>query len=128
MTLGFITVLLVYQLVGEVISQSLELPLPGPVVGMALLFATLLVRGKLADGLRDTAEGLLRHLSLLFVPAGVGVILHLHLIQSEWKAISAALIVSTIATIAVTALVMVGLARLTNDQSNDKGAEMKDDG
>lgn len=124
MTLGFITVLLVYQLVGEVISQSLELPLPGPVVGMALLFATLLVRGKLPGGLRDTAEGLLRHLSLLFVPAGVGVILHLHLIQSEWKAISAALIVSTIATIAVTALVMVGLARLTND----KGAEMKDDG
>ena len=124
MTLGFITVLLVYQLVGEVISQSLDLPLPGPVVGMALLFLTLLVRGKLADGLRDTAEGLLRHLSLLFVPAGVGVILHLHLIQSEWKAISAALIVSTIATIAVTALVMVGLARLTND----KGEEMKDDG
>lgn len=124
MTLGFITVLLVYQLIGEVISQSLELPLPGPVVGMALLFATLLVRGELADGLRDTAEGLLRHLSLLFVPAGVGVILHLHLIQSEWKAISVALIVSTVATIAVTALVMVGLARLTND----KGEEMKDDG
>jgi len=124
MTLGFITVLLVYQLVGEVISQCLGLPLPGPVVGMALLFATLLVRGKLADGLRDTADGLLRHLSLLFVPAGVGVILHLHLIQSEWKAISAALIVSTVATIAVTALVMVGLARLTNDT----GAEMKDDG
>ena len=124
MTLGFITVLLVYQLVGEVISQSLDLPLPGPVVGMALLFLTLLVRGKLADGLRDTADGLLRHLSLLFVPAGVGVILHLHLIQSEWKAISAALIVSTVATIAVTALVMVGLARLTND----KGEEMKDDG
>lgn len=124
MTLGFITVLLVYQLVGEVISQSLDLPLPGPVVGMALLFLTLLVRGKLADGLRDTADGLLRHLSLLFVPAGVGVILHLHLIQSEWKAISAALIVSTIATIAVTALVMVWLARLTND----KGEEMKDDG
>ena len=127
MTLGFITVLLVYQLVGEVISQSLDLPLPGPVVGMALLFLTLLVRGKLADGLRDTADGLLRHLSLLFVPAGVGVILHLHLIQSEWKAISAALIVSTIATIAVTALVMVGLSRLTNDQSHDVGEEMKDD-
>lgn len=128
MTLGFITVLLVYQLVGEVISQSLDLPLPGPVVGMALLFLTLLVRGKLADGLRDTADGLLRHLSLLFVPAGVGVILHLHLIQSEWKAISAALIVSTIATIAVTALVMVWLSRLTNDQSHDTGEEMKGDG
>ena len=121
MTLGFITVLLVYQLVGEVISQSLGLPLPGPVVGMALLFVTLLIRGRLADGLRDTADGLLRHLSLLFVPAGVGVILHLHLIRDEWQAISVALVASTVATIAVTALVMVGLCRLTKNTGAGEG-------
>lgn len=118
MTLGFITLLLVYQLIGEVISKGLDLPLPGPVVGMALLFATLVVKGGLPDDLKGTADGLLKHLSLLFVPAGVGVILHLHLLRAEWQAISAALVFSTIATIAVTALVMVGLARLTGDKGD----------
>ena len=113
MTLGFITWLLVYQLIGEVISKGLGLPLPGPVVGMGLLFLTLVIRGDLPDGLKDTASGILKHLSLLFVPAGVGVMMHLHLLEDEWQGITAALVVSTVATIAVTALVMVGLAKLT---------------
>lgn len=121
MSLGFITVLLVYQLVGEVIARGLEWSLPGPVVGMALLFATLLVRGKLPEDLQSTAEGLLKHLSLLFVPAGVGVMLHLHLLRAEWQAISLALVLSTVATIAVTALVMVGLCRLTNNSGEGRG-------
>jgi holin-like protein len=106
MTLGFITVLLVYQLVGEGISKGLDLPLPGPVIGMALLLVTLMVRGTLADGLKDTANGVLKHLSLFFVPAGVGVVVHVHLIKAEWLAISLSLLLSTLVTIAVTALVM----------------------
>ncbi|MCK4938707.1 MAG: CidA/LrgA family protein, partial [Rhodospirillaceae bacterium] len=57
MTLGFITVLLAYQLVGEVISKGLELPLPGPVVGMGLLFVTLLIKGNLPEGLKKTSQG-----------------------------------------------------------------------
>ena len=116
MTLGFITGLLVFQLLGEAISQGLDLPLPGPVVGMALLFLTLVVRGELPDGLKDTANGILKHLSLLFVPAGVGVMMHLHLLKDEWQGISAALVLSTVATIAVTALVMVGLSRLRGEK------------
>lgn len=121
MTLGFITVLLVYQLAGEVISKALGLPLPGPVIGMALLFLTLLIRGGLPQRLQATAEGLLGHLSLLFVPAGVGVVMHLHLLREEWQAVSAALVVSTVATIAVTALVMVGLCRLVEGRGQDGG-------
>lgn len=117
MSLGFITLLLVYQLVGEIVARGLEWSLPGPVVGMALLFLTLAVRGTLPDALQTTAEGLLNHLSLLFVPAGVGVMLHLHLLRDEWQAISLALVVSTVATIAVTALVMVGLCRLTGSSA-----------
>jgi len=117
MTLGFITLLLVFQLVGEVISKGLDLPLPGPVVGMALLFIALVIKGDAPDGLKDTADGLLKHLSLLFVPAGVGVMLHLHMIREEWLPISAALVVSTVMTIAVTALVMKGCCRFTDDES-----------
>ncbi|OEJ67140.1 CidA/LrgA family protein [Magnetovibrio blakemorei] len=123
MTLGFITWLLVFQLLGEVISKGFGLPLPGPVVGMALLFVVLVVRGELPDGLKDTAAGLLKHLSLLFVPAGVGVMMHLHLLQDEWQAISAALLVSTLATIAVTALVMKGLIKLKGQAEQDQADE-----
>jgi holin-like protein len=103
------TVLLVYQLVGEIAVVAFRLPVPGPVVGMALLFVSLMVRGTVSEDLRDTAQGLLRHLSLLFVPAGVGVMAHLHRLTNEWLPISVSLVFSTLLTIAVTALVMRAL-------------------
>lgn len=106
MTLAFITLLLGCQLAGEVLRLALGLPVPGPVIGMALLFAGLLVRGRLPDGLGWTAAGLLQHLALLFVPAGVGVMTHLGLLAQEWKPIVAALLGSTILAIAVTGLVL----------------------
>jgi len=110
--LAFITLLLVCQLLGEVAARILDLPLPGPVIGMVLLFVGLTIRGGEApERLQSTAQGLLEHLSLLFVPAGVGVMLHLSLVAEEWLPITAGLIVSTIATIAVTALVMRAAAR-----------------
>lgn len=110
--LAFITLLLVLQLVGEAITVAAGLPIPGPVVGMALLFVGLLIKGELPDGLDRVAQGFLGNLSLLFVPAGVGVMLHLALVRDEWLPITAALIGSTVVTIAVTALVMSGLSRL----------------
>jgi holin-like protein len=101
-----LTLLLVYQLVGEVIAQFFALPVPGPVIGMGLLFATLAVRGAVSDELRGTANGLLQHLSLLFVPAGTGVMLHFGRLADEWLALLASLLVSTAVTIAVSALLM----------------------
>ena len=107
--LGALTLLLVYQLVGEVLALVFKLPVPGPVIGMLLLFLTLLARGSVSDGLRNTANGLLSHLSLLFVPAGTGVMVHLSRVADEWVPIVAALIGSTVLTIGVTALVMRAL-------------------
>lgn len=107
--LGAITLLLVYQLVGEVVALAFKLPVPGPVIGMLLLFLTLLARGSVSDELRNTANGLLSHLSLLFVPAGTGGMVHLARVADEWIPIVAALIGSTVLTIAVTALVMRAL-------------------
>ncbi len=108
--LGALTLLLIYQLAGEVIVQLAGLPVPGPVLGMLLLFATLVLRGEVAASLRETANGLLQHLSLLFVPAGVGVMVHAALLGAEWLPIVAALIGSTALTLIVTALVLQGLA------------------
>jgi len=109
--LGALTVLLVYQLIGEVLVQLLALPVPGPVVGMLLLFVSLVVRGTAPEWLRVTANGLLSHLSLLFVPAGVGVMLHFERLGAEWLPIVVSLVVSTVLTIGVTALVMRVLQR-----------------
>ena len=81
--LGAITLLLVYQLLGEVAVQFLGLPVPGPVVGMLLLF----------------------------VPAGVGVMLHFKRLGAEWLPIAVALVASTEICIGVTALVMQWLLR-----------------
>lgn len=113
--LGPLTVLLVFQLIGEVTVQLAGLPIPGPVIGLLLLFLALCVRGSLAVPLRDTANGILQHLSLLFVPAGVGVMVHFARISGEWLPILAAVLVSTALAIAVSALVMRALMRGRSD-------------
>lgn len=109
--LNALTVLMVCQFAGELTVRLLGLGLPGPVLGMVLLFVGLLARGGPPAAMRDIAGGLLQHLSLLFVPAGVGVIVHMRLIAAEWLPISAALVASTLVAIAVTALVMRALIR-----------------
>jgi len=101
-----LSLLLVYQLVGELLVRALVLPVPGPVIGMGLLFLTLLARGSVSDELRTGSTDLLQHLSLLFVPAGAGVMLHVHRVASEWLPITVALVFSTLAGLAVTALVL----------------------
>ena len=65
--------LLVFQTIGQVLSYLLRLPIPGPVLGMVLLLVVLMVRPAAVTTLRPTSLELLKHLSLLFVPAGVGV-------------------------------------------------------
>ena len=107
--IGALAVLLAFQLVGEVAVQVSGLPAPGPVVGMVLLFLALRWRKALPDALRTTAETLLSHLSLLFIPAGVGVIQYGALLADEWLALIAAMVLGTLITVAVTALVMQGV-------------------
>ncbi len=115
-----LTIFLVFQLGGETLSRALALPIPGPVLGMALLLAVLLIRGKGApDWMEKTADGILSHLSLLFVPAGVGLMQHLPRLRDEWLAIGAALVVSTVLAIAVGAVVFVAVARLTGAREGD---------
>ena len=104
--LSAITQLLLFQLAGELLARGLELPVPGPVLGMVLLFAMLVLRGGVDGELQHTAQSLLQHLSLLFVPAGAGIMLHLHRVAEEWLPLTLSLLVSTFVTLAVTALVM----------------------
>lgn len=98
-------VLLIFQSLGEGCSYLLHLPVPGPVIGMLLLFFFLLLKKDLAAKLMPTTQEFLRHLSLLFIPAGVGIMVHGQRIMAEWLPIVIALILSTAVSIIVTALV-----------------------
>lgn len=118
--LDALALLLVCQLAGEVVARGLDLPLPGPVLGLVLLVAGLAVKGRVPAALDETAQGLLRHLSLLFVPAGVGVLLHLARIRSEWLPILVALLLSAVLTLVVTAWVFRWVGRLVGRTPEDE--------
>jgi putative effector of murein hydrolase LrgA (UPF0299 family) len=111
--LNAILILLACQLAGEATTRSLGLPLPGPVLGLVLLLCGLAVFPGLPALMRPLASGLLAHLSLLFVPAGVGVIGHLDRLGGQGAVLLAALVISTALAIAAGALAFVGVARLT---------------
>ena len=104
------------QLIGETIREVFHLPIPGPVIGMFLLAALLSLRGGKADGaipasLDRAADALISHMGLLFVPAGVGIIAEAGLLRQQWLSIVAALLGSTVLSIAVTGLVMYWVTR-----------------
>jgi holin-like protein len=109
--LPFLTLLPACQLAGEALARVAGLPMPGPILGLVLLFAGLTLRGRPAPRLEESADGLLAHLSLLFVPAGVGVSHYLPLLASEWLAVTASVVGSAVMAIAVTGLVMRALSR-----------------
>jgi holin-like protein len=113
MILGLIAILLC-QLVGEVVVRTLDLPLPGPVLGMLLLLIVLRVRRVSPDRgpIATAAAPLLRHLQLLFVPAGVGVIVLLSELRADWLPISVGLWGSWLIGLVVTGWTVTLLIRI----------------
>lgn len=119
---GALTALLACQLAGEVLVLVLRqfmpsLAFPGPVVGMALLFAVLVWRGGPGGALDATAGGILRNLSLLFVPAAVGIVQYGPVLAEFGLALAAALVVSTVLTLVVTVGAFLFVARLAGPRS-----------
>jgi holin-like protein len=102
--------LLLFQSAGEVIARSTRVGLPGPVVGMLLLLLALRFE-RVSAPVSRTADVLLEHLSLLFVPVGVGVMTHLALISQYGVRMLVALVLSTWIGLAVTALVLRGMLK-----------------
>lgn len=111
-----LTVLLLCQLLGEVVVDVTGVPLPGPVLGMVLLFGWLqLRRPPPGAGTVRAADGLLKHLQLFFVPAGVGVIAHAAVLREDALPITVALVVSWLA-----GLLLVGwLVQFWGDHSHE---------
>jgi holin-like protein len=97
--------LLVFQSIGEALSRGFSLPLPGPVLGLVLLLVALRfapVRGPVSE----CAGFLLSHLSLLFIPVGVGVMTHIALLAQYGGRMLVVIVLSTWIGLGVTALVL----------------------
>ncbi len=101
---GF-AVLLAFQLLGEVLARVLHLIVPGPVIGMSLLVVACIASAKLRHACEPAARFLISNLSLLFLPAAVGVVQFLPLVKTEGPVIGLAVLGSTVLTFVVTGVV-----------------------
>lgn len=106
-----IAALLLFQLLGELIVRWTGLPLPGALVGMALLLLALIVKGRVPEPLDRTSASLFRHMMLLFIPLVAGVVMHHQRISAEWLPFVAACAAGAVITIAVTALTLQWMLR-----------------
>jgi holin-like protein len=116
-----LSLILLCQLAGEVIVRGFGLPMPGPVLGLLFLLLLLLARdryaalsrGPLQDGgVENASRGLLSHLSLMFVPAGVGVVEKLDLVATHGIAIAAVLALSVVVTLLATVGTFLAVSRM----------------
>lgn len=116
-----LTLLLLCQLAGETLAFTFTLPVPGPVLGLVCLAVVLHIAhrrradaGERLEAMSVTrvSDALLANLSLLFVPAGVGIIDQLGVLRAEGLTLTLVLLVSTVLTLLVTVGTFIGVARL----------------
>ena len=118
MLLRGLTWLVLFQLIGTAL-QALFLPmLPGPIIGMLLLFVFLLVRGEVGAPISEAAGGLLRYLPLLLVPAAVGVMVYARAIAADFWAVAGTLLLSLLLSLAFTGWLM---QKLIDRQARRRG-------
>ena len=110
---GFFVILL-FQLIGEVIQKFFSLVIPGPVIGLIfLLFTLIYLRGvkmkKILNVKKDvmsTATAITSYLSLLFVPIGVGVVMHISYLEKNLYQVLGVVVIGTMLTVGITAKLM----------------------
>jgi len=120
-----LAVLLLFQSIGEGLAQLTHAPVPGPVIGLVLLLAALVLQQRRGHGewkpLAQAADGLLAHLSIFFVPAAVGVMLYWEPLAREGLTWIVAIVASTAASIAVTALFLRHRLGAQDGERDDPG-------
>ena len=122
--LNSIFTIFLFQLFGEFLQKFFELNIPGPVIGLILLLSALLLIKKNNKIIEDfkanlvfSAENLLNYLPLLFIPVGVGVVMHLSLLEENLVPVLLVIIIGTLLTLALTAFLMEKLIK--NDDKHD---------
>ncbi|WP_438997001.1 CidA/LrgA family protein [Candidatus Puniceispirillum sp.] len=122
--LGAIFTIFIFQLAGEAIQKYFDLAIPGPVLGLVLMLFMLLVTHRnlnpavthFRSKMITSAEQLLAYLSLLFVPIGVGVIMHLQLLEAQWLQIIAIIVIGTTGTMIFTAFIFLKTSKAKADE------------
>ena len=110
-------IILLYQLIGELFQKFFGLSIPGPVIGLVLLLLTLLLIQKrqrvvpIKEDLFNSAEILLNYLPLLFIPVGVGVVMHLSLLEDNLASVVFVIILGTLSTLALMGYIMEKILR-----------------
>ena len=110
-------IILLYQLIGELFQKFFGLSIPGLVIGLVLLLLTLLLIQKrqrvlpIKEDLFNSAEILLNYLPLLFIPVGVGVVMHLSLLEDNLASVVFVIILGTLSTLALTGYIMEKILR-----------------
>ncbi|MBD2746542.1 CidA/LrgA family protein [Microvirga sp. BT688] len=128
-----LTLILLFQLLGEVVARGLGWPLPGPVLGMLFLLMGLILRDRVraripefGRALDQTGKGLLAHLSLLFIPASVGVVQRFDVVAEYGMRLGIALVASTFVTLIVTVVTFVVVSRLSGSSMGTEEGERRD--
>lgn len=116
--LASIALIFGFQVVGEALNHFFGVPIPGPVIGMVLMLFAFLLRDRLVDQVRPSAGVLLANLSLLFVPAGVGIMRHGERFMNEGVAIMVTVVLTTVIAMVVTVwtiMLVMKLMKLEDD-------------
>lgn len=119
--IGAIALLFVCQLAGEAVHRLLGIPLPGAVIGMAFLLGWLALQRKERPTLDSVTKWLTAHLSIMFVPAAVGLVNEGEVLSRYGFALVASVVVSTVLTMVVTVLVF-RWAALRSGRGREEGA------
>lgn len=114
-----VTLIFFFQVLGRIIAHITKLPVPGPVWGMTLLLIVFFIYDDLLEVIRPTASVLLANLSLLFVPAGVGLMTHIDRFEQEGIPILLTIILSSIITMIFTVLSIRFCSRLLHLQKKE---------
>ena len=116
-----IFIILLFQLMGEFIQKFFEFSIPGPVIGLIFLLSVLLIIKKINKkheafdtNLVISAENLLSYLPLLFIPVGIGVVMHLSLLEENLVSVLLVIVFGTLLTLALTGYVMEKLLKDNN--------------
>lgn len=109
-------IILGIYLVGELLSTSLHLPIPGNILGLVILFILLCTKIVKVDNISNVTNFLLDHLAFFFIPAGVGLMTSLGIIKSTWWQLLIVCVLTTTIIIGVTGIIVQAISRRTKEK------------
>lgn len=106
--------------VGEFLSKGLHLPLPGNILGMIILLILLCTKIVKVEQVDNVSTFLLDHLAFLFIPAGVGVLNAMNVLDGHIIQLLVIVVTSTMVIMAVTGTIVQTVMKIMDKKKNNK--------